>query len=102
MSDEIRTLDDTAIRSIATEVATATLSQQNFTAVTSSSTTDSTGNEALQITVVIKPNVEVTGDVALTTLVQMQHRLQQAGEQRFPIIEYATEKGPSTFAPSVS
>jgi outer membrane protein assembly factor BamA len=87
-------LDDRKISQIAKRVATANLSSQNFTSVTSSSTTDSAGNEALQITIVIKPGAEskITGDAALKTLVEMQHKLHSAGEDRFPIIEYATKK----------
>jgi outer membrane protein assembly factor BamA len=87
-------LDDRKINQIAKRVATANLSSQNFTSVTSSSTTDSAGNEALQITIVIKPGAEskITGDAALKTLVQMQDKLRRAGEDRFPIIEYATKK----------
>jgi outer membrane protein assembly factor BamA len=87
-------LNNRKINQIAKQVATANLSSQNFTTVTTGSTTDSTGNEALQITIVIKPGAEtkITGDAALKTLVQMQDKLRKAGEDRFPIIEYATTK----------
>jgi hypothetical protein len=55
--------------------------------------TDSEGNEALRITVVLKPEAsgKFTGDQALDLLVDVQQALQGAGEQRLPIIEYATE-----------
>lgn len=33
----------------------------------------------------------ITGNAALDTLVQIQRRFSQEGEERFPIIEYATE-----------
>jgi hypothetical protein len=95
-------LDEKKILDIATSVATANLSSQNFTTVTASSTTDSLGNAALQITVVIKPGVTVTGEAALNTLVQIQDHLQAAGEERFPIIGYATEKELSASGPSES
>ncbi len=87
-------LDDKRIAQIATEVATANLSQQNFTSITSGSDTDSTGQEALRITIVIPAGAEkrIQGNAALSTLVQMQERLREAGEDRFPIIEYATER----------
>jgi hypothetical protein len=87
-------LDDKRIAQIATEVATANLSQQNFTSITSGSDTDSTGQEALRITIVIPAGAEkrIQGNAALSTLVQMQERLRAAGEDRFPIIEYATER----------
>lgn len=102
MLDEKKNLDNAKILDIATNVATTNLSRQNFTTVTASSTTDSLGNEALQITVVIKPDVRVTGEAALKTLVQIQDRLQAAGEERFPIIGYATEKELSASGPSES
>ena len=89
-----RMLDDKRIAQIATEVATANLSRQNFTSITSGSDTDSTGQEALRITIVIPAGAEkrIQGNAALSTLVQMQERLREAGEDRFPIIEYATER----------
>jgi hypothetical protein len=85
-------LDDKKITQIARQVATANLSSQNFTSVTTGSTTDSAGNEALQITIVIKPDYKVAGEAALKTLVQVQDQLEREGEERLPIIEYATEK----------
>jgi hypothetical protein len=87
-------LDDKTITQIATEVATANLSPQNFTSIVSSATTDSTGQQALQLTIVIPDGAEkrIQGEATLSTLVQMQERLRQAGEDRFPIIEYSTEK----------
>jgi hypothetical protein len=87
-------LDDKKIKQIATEVATANLSQQNFTSVLSSSSTDSTGHEALRITIIIPAGAEnrIQGNATLSTLVQMQERLREAGDDRFAIIEYSTEK----------
>jgi hypothetical protein len=87
-------LDDIEIRRIATAVATANLSSQNFTSIASSTATDSEGREALRITIIIPPGAEsrIEGNTALKTLVQMQDSLQKAGEERFPIVEYATKK----------
>jgi hypothetical protein len=86
-------LDDRKIAQIASEVAVANLSRQNFTSIESSSTADSTGEGALRIVIVIPPGAEsrIQGDATLSTLVQMQERLRDAGEERFPIIEYSTE-----------
>jgi hypothetical protein len=86
-------LDDKRITQIAKEVAVANLSQQNFTSIASSSTTDSTGEGALRITIIIPAGAEsrIQGDATLGTLVQMRERLGEAGENRFPIIEYSTE-----------
>jgi hypothetical protein len=85
-------LDENKIRQIAREVAVANLSGAIFTSVTSSTTVDSEGHEALRITIVIKPGTasKIEGDAALDTLVQIQDRLRKEGEERFPIVEYAT------------
>jgi len=87
-------LDEKKIAEIAAEVATANLGEQNFTSVLSSSTTDSTGHEALRITIIIPDGAEtrIQGNAALSTLVQMQERLREAGEDRFASIEYSTER----------
>jgi hypothetical protein len=87
-------LDEKKIRQIAREVATANLSSANFTSVLSSPAVDSEGHDALRITIVIKPAAvsKIGGDAVLDTLVQIRNRLLKAGEERFPIIEYATEK----------
>jgi len=87
-------LDDKTIAQIATQVATANLTQQNFTSIISSSSTDSTGQEALRITIIIPAGAEkrIQGNATLSTLVQMHERLREAGEDRFPIIEYSTER----------
>ena len=55
--------------------------------------TDSEGNAALRIIVVLKPDATARfgGDNALDLLVGVQHELRREGEERFPIIEYATE-----------
>jgi hypothetical protein len=56
--------------------------------------TDSEGKDALRITFVLSDRgaKELTGDQALDILVELKHNLEQAGEERFAIIEYATEK----------
>jgi hypothetical protein len=87
-------LDEKRIQQIAREVATANLTSANVSSIASSTAIDSEGHEALRITIVIKPGAEVKikGDAALDTLVQIQDRLRKAGEERFPIVEYATKK----------
>ena len=87
-------LDNKRIRQIAEQVATANLSSANFTSIRSSTTTDSEGHEALRITIIIKPGAEakIKGDAALDTLVQIQDRLRKEGEERLPIVEYATKE----------
>jgi outer membrane protein assembly factor BamA len=87
-------LDRRKIDQIAREVATANLTSANVSSVASSTTTDSEGHDALRITIVIKPGAEakIKGDAALDTLVQIKDRLRKAGEERLPIVEYATRK----------
>jgi len=48
----------------------------------------------LRITIVIPQGAaaRLKGDAVLDTLVDIQNRLRNAGEERFPIVEYATEE----------
>ncbi len=57
-------------------------------------TVDSQGEEALRVTLVLDPQAveRVTGDQALDVLVDINEALQNAGEERLPIIFYATEE----------
>ena len=87
-------LANNQILTIAREVATANLTRSRVSDVVTEPTIDSEGREALRITIVIKPGAaaKIKGDAALDTLVQIQDRLREAGEERFPIVEYATEE----------
>ena len=87
-------LEPDKITKIATDAATTNLASAAVTRVISETATDSQGRDALKITIVIRPDAlgRLTGDAALDTLVQIQEQLAQAGEERFPIVEYATEK----------
>jgi hypothetical protein len=55
---------------------------------------DSDGRDALYVTIVLRRGSadKITGDMALDTLVEIEQALRAAGENRFPIIEYATEE----------
>ena len=79
---------------IANNVATANLTSSSVSNIVSDSAIDSEGREALRITIVIKPGAatRIRGDAALDILVQIQDRLREAGEERFPIVEYATQE----------
>jgi hypothetical protein len=79
---------------IAKQVATANLNSTIVSSVVSSSTTDSTGHDAIKIVIVILPEAEtkISGDAALNTLVQIQSELRKQGDERTPIVEYATTK----------
>jgi len=87
-------LDLAKVAQISTEVAQANFGSQNVVRVESEPTSDSEGQEALNLLIVIAPGVveTVSGDAILDTLVQIIDRLQKAGDDRFPIIEYATEE----------
>ncbi|MGY4304228.1 hypothetical protein ACVIJ6_001471 [Bradyrhizobium sp. USDA 4369] len=87
-------LDNLQIAKIAREVAAANLSSSAAIAdVTAASRVDSAGSDALRITIVLRPVVDakIAGEAVLDTLVQIQERLQAAGEDRFPLLEYTTE-----------
>jgi hypothetical protein len=80
------------IVSIARTVATANLGSASFTGVLSGSTIDSMGREGLQITIVLAPgaSVGVTGEAAVNMVFDINKRLQDAGEERFSVVRYAT------------
>jgi hypothetical protein len=86
-------MENKEIDSLAKQIATANLTSAIVTSVVSSQAVDSTGNPALQITIVLAPGStdKIGGDAALNTLVRLQQALQERGEDRFPIVEYATE-----------
>jgi hypothetical protein len=88
----MNTLDQNQIVNIATGVATTHLGRSNFTSVSSASTIDSTGRDALQITIVLAPGFasSVSGVVAANTVFDMNKRLRDAGEERFSIVRYST------------
>jgi hypothetical protein len=56
-------------------------------------TIDSEGEEAVRITIVIKPDAlgKLKGDPVFDTLVGIHTRLRAAGEERYPLVRYATE-----------
>jgi hypothetical protein len=86
-------IQNTQIERIAKEVASANLSPQVVQRVISVPIVDSQGSDALRITIVIAPNSvdRISGDAALDTLAQIQSGLENAGEGRFAVVDYATE-----------
>jgi hypothetical protein len=76
---------------IAKAVARATL--DSSANVDSTSTIDSQGDPALKITIVLTPKSteSIQGKNVLKTLDQLQQRLQEKGEKRFPIVEFETK-----------
>ena len=82
------------ITQIANEVAVSNLTSSSVSSVISEPTVDYEGRDALRIVIIITPGAtdRIDGEAALNTLVQLQDRLRQAGEERFPIVEYATKE----------
>lgn len=87
-------LDEKKIQEIAKEAATANLASANVSSVSSSTAVDSEGRDALRITIVIAPGAEtkITGDAALNTLIRIKEHLRREGEERLPLVEYATKE----------
>jgi hypothetical protein len=79
---------------IARDVATANLTSEAVRAVLSEPFTDSEGVQSIRITIVLSPGFpdQIKGDDALNTLVGIQRNLLKEGEERFPLVEYATEE----------
>jgi hypothetical protein len=88
------TMKETKVSQIARKVATANLEHKSVLGAHSVSTTDSLGRDALRITIVVTQGSteRIEGNAALRTLVEIRDKLQNAGDDRFPIIEYATQK----------
>lgn len=87
-------LDLNQVDAIAREVATKHLAALGVEDVASQITVDSRGNDALRITITIHSadRASGSGDAVLDTLSEISVRLQEAGDDRFPIIDYVTEQ----------
>lgn len=82
-----------AIDKLVSEIARKHLSDLGVEAVHSEPAVDSQGKDALRITITITSpdNIPSIGDKLLDTLFEIQTQLAEKGEERFPIIEYATK-----------
>lgn len=87
-------LDTATISRLAEDVARDTAVKPSIERVMTQPVTDSEGKGGLRITFVIKPgSIErLSGDETLDLLVGIQRRLLDEGEERFPVVEYATEE----------
>lgn len=85
-------MTDKEIEKLATEVAKELLGPREVESVSSEPTIDSSGEEAIWLTIVIAEGAldRVSDDAVLDTLVGIQRRLDERGEVRFPIVGYAT------------
>ena len=86
-------LDFVTIERIATKAAMAQVPGTGLERVLINSAVDSDGNDALRITLVLKPEAvdSLTGDGALDLLLAVQQELSRQNEERFPIVDFATE-----------
>lgn len=91
-------LEERDINRIVQEVANSSLSISGgplhpVADVHSAPTIDSQGEPALKITIVLTAGStdSIQGKGVLKTLDQLQQRLEQEGEKRFPIVEFETE-----------
>lgn len=86
-------LNNAAVSEVATKVAKR-FAALELERVITEPVIDSEGEEALRITLVVKPDVaqRLNGDTTLDILVRLQQELQKDGEDRLPIVEYATEQ----------
>nr|WP_294514224.1 hypothetical protein [uncultured Rhodopila sp.] len=88
-------LELTKVNEVVAGAASAVLRQRtDVRRVLSEPAVDGDGAEVLHITIVLDDGgaESISGDMALDTLVGVERALRAANEERFPIIEYATEE----------
>ena len=88
-----RVKPEDAFRRLIQHALAAELGAENVVRVEYEPTTDSQGQDALKIIVVIAPGAteKIAKGASLNALVRLQERLSEMREERTPIIEYATE-----------
>jgi len=86
-------LDVRQIGEIAKDIAANYLVEDGLERVVADTAVDSSGNDALRITMVLSEAAAkaIDGEHAVDLLVALKAKLGERGESRFPIIEYATE-----------
>ena len=86
-------LDAKQIDEIATNAARKNMGDGNIVSVTSQPKVDWQGDDALEIMVILAPGApaSISGEAVIKTLSEIHERLQEAGEDRFPFMRYATE-----------
>ena len=85
---------DAAFNRLIEQAAVSNLGANNVARVIVEPALDSEGEEALRVTVVLKRYraKQLSGDAVLDTLVSIRRRSQEMGEQRMPLVQYATEQ----------
>lgn len=87
-------LNSSKVNEIALAVARSNLGEEHVHRAFSEPATASDGSDALKITVVIEPDSarKLKDDAVLNTLVALKDTLENAGEERLAMVEYATEE----------
>jgi hypothetical protein len=85
-------LNNDQIKEIVRNIASANLTSKVVADVYSESASASTGEAAVRIIIVVDPRVaeKLKGDSLLNTLVEIQSAFSESGDERLPIVEYAT------------
>jgi hypothetical protein len=85
-------LDDARIAEITRAVGREKLSSRWFDDVIIEPATDSLGNDAIRLTIIIAPGAvkRLKGEDVLGLLVELRKQFDAAGEGRTPLVEYAT------------
>ena len=85
-------LEDLELQRIARDIVSKRLPTVELDGLVTQRMTNSDGEEALRITLVLTPGSvdAISGDDALKLLVDIRDGLSRVGEERLPIIEYAT------------
>ncbi|WP_375395679.1 hypothetical protein [uncultured Sphingomonas sp.] len=87
-------LDMMEVRRIVNSAALSALKKIDVSTVLSEPSVDSDGNNALSVTIVMKNGSlkRMNGDLAPDTIVRIRHDLDEAGEERTPIVYSSTER----------
>ncbi len=80
------------LQNLAKKIVRKRMPSVHLDAVLTENTTSSNGESALRITLVLTPESvdAISGEDALKLLVDIRHGLEREGDDRFPIVEYAT------------
>jgi hypothetical protein len=82
------TLADEEIKAIVKKAAAA--NNIPAQAISTSSIIDSSGREAIEVVISIPPGAshQIVGSSSARTVVEVVHKLADAGEERFPIVQF--------------
>jgi hypothetical protein len=87
-------LDYDEVSGIVEKTARSSFGKKNVVRVFSEPGIDSEGEDAVRITIVLTPDAgdKIDGDALLNNLLKVHDGLQQRGEERTPMVGYATEE----------